>query len=301
MEQGQEQNAAAVDKGERMRHDATESYDAQYAGLVRAIMEDGIEEANARTGHTVRALAGVTLEIADVAAEFPLLTLRRIPIRLFVAEQVWFLTGERIASNFLSQFTHIWDEFANVDGIVSTAYGYRWRRHFHRDQIADLVTLLERDPSSRHGVVVAWDPASDGLASGIKRKNVPCPILFTVNLLGGKLNLHNVVRSNDVMLGLPHDVAGFCLLQHLLAARLHVPPGKYTHSISHAHIYDIHYDGARTLLERVPAHPPILLRVPDDAFARAMAGDAELVYALERQLSAQYHPQPAIKNLHIVL
>src|SRR5258708_1417636 len=158
-----------------MRHDATESYDAQYAGLVRAIMEDGIEEANARTGHTVRALAGVTLEIADVAAEFPLLTLRRIPIRLFVAEQVWFLTGERIASNFLSQFTHIWDEFANVDGIVSTAYGYRWRRHFHRDQIADLVALLEGGPSSRHGFTISWDPATHGLPTAIKLNNLPSP------------------------------------------------------------------------------------------------------------------------------
>lgn len=278
-----------------------ESFDEQYARLIRAIMERGYEEHNARTGHNVRGLAGVTLEVEDTAAAFPLLTLRRIPIRLFVAEQVWFLTGERIAGNFLSQFTHIWDDFTNVDGIISAAYGYRWRHHFHRDQIADLIALLESDPSSRHGVVVAWDPASDGLASGIKRKNLPCPMMFTVNLLGGRLNLHNIVRSNDVMLGLPHDVAGFCLLQHILAARLRVPPGKYTHSVSHAHIYDIHYDGAHALLERAPAHAPIELHVPEDAFDRATGGDTELVYSIERQLSEQYQPQPPIKGLQIVL
>jgi thymidylate synthase len=277
------------------------SFDRQYRDLVAAIMTDGAEERNQRTGHVVRALPGRTLELPDVAAEFPLLTLRRIPIKVFVAEQIWFLTGERDATTFLSQFTRIWSDFTNLDGIVSTAYGYRWRRQFHRDQIEGLIQLLEQDPSSRQGVVVTWDPATDGLASGIKRKNVPCPILFVVNIIGGKLHLHNVVRSNDVMLGLPHDVAGFCLLQHILAARLGVAPGTYTHSISHAHIYDIHFDAARTLMAREPSGNAVTLRVPADAYARAQLGDAALVTEIEQQLAAQYRPQGALPGLKIVL
>ncbi len=277
------------------------SFDEQYLALVSRLMTDGVEERNERTGHVVRALAGQTLEFDDVAADFPLMTLRRIPVRTFIAEQVWFLTGERLADAFLSQFTNIWAEFTNIDGVVTTAYGYRWRRHFHRDQIEDLVRLLETDPSSRHGVVVAWDPATDGLASGVKRKNVPCPVMFIVNIIGGRLNLHNIVRSNDVMLGLPTDVAGFCLLQHILAARLGVRPGKYTHSISHAHIYDIHFAAAEELRARTPDHPPISLHVPADAYTRAMAGDAELVRELERQVKEQYTPQPPIAGLKIVL
>ena len=155
------------------------SLDEQYLGLLKQLMHEGVEEMNARTQHTIRALPGVTIEIADTNTDFPLLTLRKIPTRVFIAEQIWFLTGERLADNFLTQFTHIWDEFTNVNGIVSTAYGYRWRKHFHRDQIEELVHLLERDPSSRQGVVIAWDPAADGLTSGINRKNVPCPFAFT--------------------------------------------------------------------------------------------------------------------------
>ncbi len=277
------------------------NFDEQYRDLVRALLRDGVEEVNQRTGHATRALPGMTLTVPDVAAAFPLLTLRSIPIKLFVAEQIWFLTGERMPEPFLTQFTHIWSDFANLGGVVSAAYGYRWRRHFHRDQLADLVTLLERDPSSRHGVVTAWDPATDGLASGVPRKNVPCPHTFTVNIIGGRLHMHNIVRSNDVLLGLPHDVAGFCLLQQILAARLGVPAGKYTHSIAHAHIYDLHYRAAEILAEREPQHPPITLTVPADAFARGSAGDPTLVVALADQLAAQYHPQPAIKGLKIVL
>jgi thymidylate synthase len=277
------------------------TFDAQYRHLVERIMRDGVEEVNARTQHAVRALPGVTVEIEDVAGDFPLLTLRKIPLRTFIAEQIWFLTGERVATDVLSQNTHIWDDFTNLNGVIGTAYGYRWRRHFHRDQIAELVELFERDPSSRQGVVIAWDPSMDGLAGGVQRKNVPCPFAFTVNIIGSRLNLHNIVRSNDVLLGMPHDVAGFALLQHILAKRLGVRPGKYTHSISHAHIYDIHYDAARTLAERVPAHPPIALDIPDDAYERALGGDVALVAQIEGALARQYHPQPALPKLRIVL
>lgn len=273
-------------------------FDRVYRDLIRRVMTDGYEERNARTGHAVRALPGMTLE---VDAGFPLLTLRRIPLRVFIAEQVWFLTGSRRPEDSLRQFTKIWDDFTNLNGVIPAAYGYRWRRHFGRDQIAGLVTLLEQDPSSRQGVVVTWDPATDGLNAKHPRKNVPCPYSFTVTIIGGNLHLHNIVRSNDLILGCPHDVAGFALLQRMLAARLGVGVGKYTHSISNAHIYDIHYEAARTLMERDHEHAEIALDVGADALSRAEAADFTLVEEIEAQLAAQYQPLPALPGLKIVL
>ncbi len=38
----------------------------------------------------------------DLADGFPLLTLRRIPIKVFIAEQIWFLMGEK-KLDFLQQ------------------------------------------------------------------------------------------------------------------------------------------------------------------------------------------------------
>jgi thymidylate synthase len=67
------------------------SFDLQYQKLLKEIMTTGIEEINERTKHGVKALPGKTLEL-EAGAGFPLLTLRKIPIRIFVAEQVWFLT-----------------------------------------------------------------------------------------------------------------------------------------------------------------------------------------------------------------
>jgi len=273
-------------------------FDRAYREAVRRIMADGVEEVNARTGHATRALPGVTIE---VDAGFPLLTLRRLPIKGWVAEQVWFLTGSRRPEESLRQFTKIWDEFTNLNGVIPTAYGYRWRHHFGRDQIAELVALLERDPSSRQAVVVAWDPGEDGLEMKRPRKNVPCPFSFTVNIIGGALHLHNLVRSNDMMLGCPFDVAGFALLQRILAARLGVRVGKYTHSISNAHIYDIHYDAARQLVERDHEHPEIDLSAPADAMARAERGDFTLVDEIEERLASQYQPLPPLPGLKIVV
>lgn len=273
-------------------------FDTAYRALLRRILEEGSAETNSRTGHETRALPGLTIE---VDAGFPLLTLRRIPLRVFIAEQVWFLTGSRRPEESLRQFTKIWDEFTNLNGVIPTAYGYRWRHHFNRDQIAELVALLERDPSSRQGVVIAWDPGADGLDAHRMRKNVPCPYAFTVNIIGGALHLHNIVRSNDMLLGCPHDVAGFALLQRILAARLGVRVGKYTHSISNAHIYDTHYDAARELVGRASDHPEIELRVGADALARAERGDFTLVEEIEAQLNAQYTPQPALPGLRVVV
>lgn len=276
------------------------TFDRIYRDLLQNIMNDGIAETNARTGHEVKALPGLSFSIDVEKDGFPLLAIRKIPIKIFVAEQVWFVAGARRPDDFLREFTRIWDDFTNPNDVVTVAYGYRWRRHFGRDQLGLLVKLLEKDPSSRHGVIVTWDPSSDGLG-GASRGNVPCPYTFTVNIIGGRLHLHNIVRSNDAILGLPHDVAGFALLQCMLAQRLGVLPGIYTHSISNAHVYDIHYAAAQTMIDRPVDQPAIRLQLPENSFARAEKKEIELVGQIVDSLTSQYQPGEPIKGLKIVL
>ncbi|KKU65468.1 MAG: Thymidylate synthase [Parcubacteria group bacterium GW2011_GWA2_47_16] len=274
--------------------------DEIYQGILRDIMTNGIAEINARTKHETKALPGVHFTTDLEKDGFPLLTLRKIPIPMFVAEQVWFITGARKPEIFLRQFTKIWDMFTNPGDVVTVAYGYRWRKHFGRDQLGLLIKLLKADPSSRHGVVVTWDPAQDGLGGAIK-KNVPCPYTFTVNIIGGRLNLHNIVRSNDVILGFPSDVAGFALLAYILAQKLGVRPGFYSHSISNAHVYDTHYFAAEELMKRKNDHKKIALTLPKNAFDRAEKQDVKLVQEIVENLTGQYQPLEPIKGLKIVL
>jgi thymidylate synthase len=279
-------------------------FDLVYRQIIGQIMAEGIEEVNARTGVATRSLPGVHFALKH---GFPLLTIRKIVPRIFAAEQVWFLSGSRRPQDFLTDFTRIWDSFTNINGVVSTAYGYRWRYSFGRDQIGELVSLLQREPSSRQGVVVTWDPGSDGLDSKINKKNVPCPFTFTVNIIGGKLHLHNIVRSNDMILGCPYDVAGFALLQYMLAAHLHVEVGQYAHSISNAHIYQPHYEAAARLIESPPEGQAseqstvIRLQAEPDWYTRARAGDTSLVGEISACFDGQYEPATTVKGLKVVL
>lgn len=273
-------------------------FDQQYKQAIWEIMNKGFEEYNERTGHKTKIIPGITFHLDD---GFPLLTLRKIPIKIFVAEQIWFLTGSNRPAEFLEKFTKIWDDFTEEDGTVAAAYGYRWRKHFGRDQIAYLIKHLQEQPGSRHAVVITWDPADDGLGSGSAKKNVPCPYTFTVNIVGNRLHMHNIIRSNDMILGCPHDVAGFALLQYILAAKLGVKPGRLTHSISNAHVYDIHYKAAWEILERENNHPKINLNPQEEWFERAEAADEKLVEEIVNKLNEQYNPLPQIKGLKIVL
>lgn len=268
-------------------------FDLQYRATLKRILEDGSDQENPWSGRTPRALPGVTIQV-DTEECFPVLTLRKVPLKMFIAEQIWFLMGEKDPT-WVNQFTPIWKNFVEDDGTIETAYGYRWRHHFGRDQITSLLQHLKENPHSRHGVVVTWDPSQDGLGPD-KRKNIPCPYTFTVNIIGGRLHLHNIVRSNDMFLGNPSDVAGFALLQHILAQKLGVRPGIYTHSISNAHIYDNHFPQVRELLSRNNDHPPIRLTLPENAYDRAVAGDVDLVKEILHDLKKQYEPMSALKG-----
>lgn len=275
-------------------------FDTVYKTLISDILENGVREVNRRTGQETASLPGLNFSVDIENDGFPLLTLRKIPLKLFIAEQVWFVSGARKPEIFLRDFTKIWDDFTNPGDVVTVAYGYRWRRHFGRDQLGLLIKLLEEDPSSRHGVIVTWDPSSDGLG-GVSKSNLPCPYTFTVNIIGGRLNMMNVVRSNDMILGFPHDVAGFALLQCVIAQKLGVKPGVYTHTIGNAHIYSTHYAAGEELINRPASKNKIKLDLPNSSFERAEKMDPTLVEEIYDNLSAQYKPGEAIKQLKIVL
>jgi thymidylate synthase len=104
-----------------------------------------------------------------------------------------------------------------------------------------------------------------------------------------------------MMLGAPHDVAGFALLQAILAGRLGYQIGTLTHSISNAHIYDIHYEHAWQLIERENNHPEIFFEAQPNYFDRAQNADIELVKEVAQKLSNQYNPEGPIKGMKIVL
>ncbi len=279
------------------------NFDTIYQNIIKKIMEEGIEELNERTGHKLKMLPGVNFQIDVEKDGFPILTLRKNPLKSPIAEQIWFIIGDK-NTDFLRKYTKMWDAFLEADGTLSSAYGYRWRHHFGRDQLGQLLKHLEAEPHSRQGVVITWDPADDGLyGKGLKgtyKKNAPCLFAFTVNIIGGRLHLHNIIRSNDMILGCPFDTFGFCLLMCALAEKLNVKPGIYTHSISNAHIYDNHYEGAKELVKRKNDHQNIFPKLPKNIYDRAEQRDESLVDEIYNVFAPLYKPSDPISGLDIV-
>jgi thymidylate synthase len=274
-------------------------FDQVYLDALRRVYEQGETVFSDRTGFSTRALPGLTYEL-EPSRGFPLLTARKLFPKFFCAETVWFIAGHKHAG-FLQKFTKGWDSFLEDDGTVSTAYGYRWRHHFGRDQLLDLVEHLREEPTSRQGVVLMWDPADDGLRAP-KKKNVPCPFGWTANIIGGKLNIHVIIRSNDMVLGNPNDVADFALLQAMLSQELGVAVGKLTISISHAHVYENQFEQIDDILSReIPAHPEVECRLPPNSFRRALEADESLVTELVDMFAFQYNPLPPMKKVQIAL
>ena len=70
------------------------------------------------------------------------------------------------------------------------------------------------------------------------------------NVTGDKLNMIVTVRSNDVPLGMPFNVAQYAVLCHLIAQSTGLKPGQFTYVINNAHIYENQIDGIKEQLAR---------------------------------------------------
>jgi thymidylate synthase len=211
---------------------------------------------NRRTGVGVRTIPGGAALKVDLSSRLiPTIRTRRMFPKTPAAEVAWFLSGRR-STGWLSQHTKIWSKFTDEAGEVGSAYGWRWREHFGRDQLRAALLLLRDDPSSRHALVSTWDPAIDGL--GTPSKATPCPAFFQLGVTGESLHMCLYMRSSDVMVGLPYDIMGFSLLLDAVAASLSLLNGSLTVFIGNAHVYDVHVEAAGQLLEnmaQVEAYP----------------------------------------------
>jgi thymidylate synthase len=57
------------------------------------------------------------------------------------------------------------------------------------------------------------------------------------------------MRSNDIYLGLPHDLFSFTMLQEIVALSLDLNLGSYTHIVGSLHLYKDNIDKLDTFLE----------------------------------------------------
>jgi thymidylate synthase len=103
------------------------------------------------------------------------------------------------------------------------------------DQIKYVIEELSKDNNSRRAVLSGWNPTD------LKKMALPpCHILYIFNRSSKGLSCHMTLRSSDLFLGLPFNIASTALLTQILAHILHIPASEISLSICDAHIYEEH-------------------------------------------------------------
>lgn len=174
-----------------------------------------------------------------------------------VAELLWFLSGDTNNNTLKDQRVNIWNEWARADGDLGPIYGHQWRNFNSQniDQITNLITNLKADPSSRRLLVSAWNPAQLS-----EMALPPCHFAWQVVQSGyEELSMVLYMRSNDVFLGLPYNIASYSLLLELICSVTGFKAKELVYTAADCHLYNNHLEQAELQLSRVPYDKPKLV------------------------------------------
>lgn len=171
---------------------------------------------------------------------------RVINAAFVAAETVWILAG--VDDDWIYTYDRRLREFA--DGhVLRGAYGPRLRSWAGRvDQLDQVRHQLTADPCSRRAVIQLWDPTRDHEG----HRDVPCTLGYWFALRDGRLDMHTMMRSQDLWLGFCYDLYAATVLHELMAGWVDAELGAYHHHVGSLHLYDEHLPYARHLISNVP-------------------------------------------------
>jgi len=222
----------------------------QYLDLLRHVLENGAPKGD-RTGTGTRSVFGYQTRF-NLADGFPLVTTKQLHVRSIIHELLWFLSGETNVRYLQENGVSIWSKWADADGELGPVYGHQWRSWRAADgrtidQIANVVDEIRRDPNSRRLVVSAWN-----VGELDKMALPPCHTLFQFYVHGGRLSCQLYMRSADIFIGLPFNIASYALLLIMVAQVTDLRPWELVLTLGDAHLYLNHLDQAREQLSRLP-------------------------------------------------
>ncbi|AYV79146.1 MAG: bifunctional dihydrofolate reductase/thymidylate synthase [Faunusvirus sp.] len=221
----------------------------QYLELMERVIKTGEFKAT-RNGNTWSLFGGqMTFDLRN--GVFPLITTKRVPLRLIFEEKMFFLRGQTDVNILKKKNVHIWDDNTTEEfikkhdlkyqygdkagqyyeeGDLGPMYGWQFRnygakycgKHYNYkpgegfDQLAYVINLLKTDQSSRRIMMTSYNPV-DAQNSVL----YPCHGNIIQFNIGSHenikyLNCQMTQRSADEMLGLPFNISSYSLLVYIL-------------------------------------------------------------------------------------
>jgi thymidylate synthase len=227
-----------------------------YLELLNHVLTQGVPKGD-RTGTGTLSVFGWQLR-HDLSCGFPLLTTKRVQWKSLAHELLWFLRGETNLEYLHQHGVRIWDDWADERGELGPIYGAQWRSWpapggGRIDQIDQVIRGIREDPDSRRHLVSAWNPGE------IERMALPpCHLLFQFWVAEGQLSIQVYMRSADVFLGVPFNIASYALLDCMVAQVTGLEPGELVLTFGDVHLYRNHLEQAKRQLAREPGRLPRL-------------------------------------------
>ncbi|NAT15413.1 thymidylate synthase [Pseudomonas syringae pv. actinidifoliorum] len=241
-----------------------------YHDLLADVLENGVEKGD-RTGTGTLSVFGRQFR-HNLEDGFPLLTTKKLHFKSIINEMIWFLNGDTNTKWLKEHGVRIWDEWATEDGDLGPIYGKQWTAWPTQDgktinQIDYVVNTLKTNPNSRrilfHGWNVEYLPdesvSPQENARNGKMALPPCHLLYQFYVANNKLSAHLYIRSSDLLLGNPYNLAGVSFLTHMLAQQCDLGVGEVVVTMGDAHIYLNHIEQVKLQLTRDPRPLPKLV------------------------------------------
>lgn len=242
-----------------------------YLQLVSDVLNNG-EKKEGRNGFTHSSF-GKMITFENIDKSFPLLTTKKMFTKGIIEELLWFLRGSTDSIELQNMGVNIWKgnstrEYLDSiglnhyeEGILGPVYGYQWRCFNGKypkqengvDQIHYLLTELLKTDNSRRAVLTAWNPCQLN-----EMALPPCHMMYTFFKGRHGLSCMMNMRSSDLFLGLPFNIASTAVLTCIIAKVLHIQPHTISIAISDAHIYEEHINAVDKQLENETLEMPQL-------------------------------------------
>ena len=220
----------------------------------------------------------------DLKNSFPLLTTKKMFFRGIFEELMFFIRGNTNTKILEEKGVKIWKDnttrtfLDNVglnhyqEGDMGPMYGYQLRffnanykdcndNYLNKgvDQLKYVIDTILKDPFSRRIIMTTFNPAqvNEGCL-------FPCHSLMIQFYIREDndiyyLSQQNYIRSNDIFLGNPYNIASFALMSYLLCHHLNYitksnkyKPDMLYITLGDYHLYKDHYEAAQEQINRTP-------------------------------------------------
>jgi thymidylate synthase len=163
------------------------------------------------------------------------------------------------------------------------------------DQLQKVIDKLKTNPDDRRMIVSAWHPhwvdhcalppchcflifnteeltleerfdlyrKSGGNKGWVSVPEMNEKVLNDANIPTRRLNLMMTIRSNDIFLGKPFNIASYALMVAMMSHVSNMATGTLTYSIGDAHLYTDHLDQIKLQMSREPMKLPKLWLNPE--------------------------------------